>query len=180
MTPPTDRWLSLPVTEIQTSLGDFTGWVLCGGRSLDWLLGAETRPHSDTDVGVFRSELADCLHSLEQTRVYLCDPPGQLVAWEGKPVPQHVHDVWITSPDLSHWEVQLMVYDDSDDSVSYRRDSRIHWPREAHAITVRKIRVLNPLITLLFKLHRRELQEKDCQDVASLITGFANLSLQPD
>ncbi len=180
MTPPTDRWLSLPLNEIQNSLGEFTGWVLCGGRSLDWLLGTETRSHGDTDVGVFRSELADCLRSLEQRRVYLCDPPGQLVAWKGEPVPEHVHDIWITSSDLSHWEIQLMVYDDSDGSVSYRRDPRIHWPREAHAITVRKIRILNPLITLLFKLHRRELQEKDCRDVAHLITGFANQRLQSD
>ncbi|MEQ9066947.1 MAG: hypothetical protein RLO18_09490, partial [Gimesia chilikensis] len=61
-----------------------------------------------------------------------------------------------------------------------RRDPRIHWPREAHAITVRKIKILNPLITLLFKLHRRELQEKDCRDVAHLITGFGNQRLQSD
>lgn len=95
-------------------------------------------------------------------------------------MPEHVHDIWITSPDLSHWEIQLMVYNDRDNSVSYRRDSRIHWPREAHAITVRKVRALKPIITLLLKLHRRELQEKDCQDVASLINSFASLSLQPD
>jgi len=71
----------------------------------------------------------------------------------------------------------LMVYDDENDSVIYRRDKRISWPKSSHAITVRGVNVLNPFVTLLFKLHRHEVQDKDCRDVSTLIHALANNQL---
>lgn len=147
--------------------------MLCGGRSIDWILGRETREHGDTDVGVFRSDVATCLNSIERARVYLCDPPDGLIPWDGSALPTHVHDIWITDVAWEHWLVQLMVYDDSGETVVYRRDDRIAWPKSEHAIAIRGIRVLNPIVTLLFKLHRRDLQGKDCRDVSTLIGAFA-------
>lgn len=168
-----NSWQPLPVSEIQSTLGNFTSWVLCGGCSLDWLLNQTTREHADTDIGLFRSDLALCLKSIEPARVYLCDPPGQLVPWNSLEVPAHVHDLWIASEDGTHWVLQLMVYDDNGDTVIYRRDPRITWPKSDHAISIRGINVLNPVVTLLFKLHRRELQDKDCHDVFTLLKAAA-------
>tara|TARA_R110002095_G_scaffold197961_1_gene177274 strand:+ start:6078 stop:6407 length:330 start_codon:yes stop_codon:yes gene_type:complete len=104
----------------------------------------------------------------------LCDPPGELVAWDGLNVPEHVHDIWITNADHDHWTIQLMIYDDTEETVVYRRDARICWPKSEHAITIRGIRALNPMVTLLFKLHRHDLQDKDCRDVSTLINACAN------
>tara|TARA_R110002111_G_scaffold2705_3_gene17903 strand:+ start:31705 stop:32274 length:570 start_codon:yes stop_codon:yes gene_type:complete len=180
MHPPIHHWQSLLASHIQSSLGEFSEWVLCGGRSIDWIPGRTTRDHGDTDIGVFRSDLTACLSSFDQRRVYLCDPPGELKAWDGEAVPEDVHDIWITTKDESLWLIQLLVYDDTEETVVYRRDSRITWPKSEHAITIRGIRVLNPIVTLLFKLHRHELQNKDCRDVSTLIDVFANNYFLPD
>lgn len=173
MIPSVDYWQPLPVPDIQATLGSFTNWVLCGGCSIDWILAKTTREHHDTDIGLFRSDLFTCLKSIEQSRIFLCDPPGQLVAWNGLEVPERIHDIWITSKDRSHWVLQLMVYDDSADTVIYRRDPRITWPKSHHAISIRGIKVLNPVVTLLFKLHRQELRDKDCHDVFTLIKAVS-------
>ena len=176
MTPSIDSWKLLPVADIQSTLGDFTNWVLCGGCFLDWLLNHTTREHADTDIGLFRSDLTLCLKSIEPARVFLCDPPGQLVSWNGHEVPAHVHDIWIASEDRTHWVLQLMVYDDNADTVFYRRDPRITWLKSNHAIWIRGIKVLNPVVTLLFKLHRQELRDKDCHDVFTLIKAISQYS----
>jgi hypothetical protein len=164
------------VAAIQRELGPFRAWCLCGGQSLDWLVGRETRPHGDTDIGVFRSDLLDCLRAIGQPRVYLCDPPGSLQQWDGGAVADRVHDVWITDSAGLRWSLQVMVYDDDDGQrVTYRRDPRIAWGRAAHTLTVRGVRVLNPAITMLFKINRQGMADKDCADVRLLITELAHL-----
>ncbi|QDT43673.1 hypothetical protein Pan241w_37750 [Gimesia alba] len=180
MPPPIHHWQSLPIPEIQSSLDGFTNWVLCGGRSIDWILRRTTRDHNDTDIGIFRSDIITCLNSFDPQRVYLCDPPGELITWDGEPIPECVHDIWITTKDEKQWSIQIMIYDDTVDSVIYRRDTRITWPKRKHTISIRGIKVLNPIITLLFKLHRHELQDKDCHDVSTLINSFANNRIYPD
>ncbi|HAH49189.1 hypothetical protein [Gimesia sp.] len=177
MIPSDNSWQPLPVSDIQVTLGDFNRWVLCGGCSIDWLLDKTTREHADTDIGIFRSELICCLKSIDQSRVFLCDPPGQLVAWNGIEVPAHVHDIWITNKERTHWVLQLMVYDDHVDTVIYRRDPRLTWPKSQHAISIRGVKILNPVVTLLFKLHRQELRDKDCHDVSNLIEYGTQLLL---
>ncbi|MGB3789515.1 MAG: hypothetical protein WA949_16010 [Phormidesmis sp.] len=173
-TPEPDRWHLLNIEDIQSVLGSFRSWVLCGGCSIDWLLNKSTRQHGDTDIGVFRSDLQACLETIGTSRVYLCDPPGHLKPWDSAEVTTLVHDIWVTDATHSHWVLQIMVYDDDDNErVVYRRDDRITWSKSQHDIVVRGVRILNPVITLLFKLHRSKLEEKDCIDVRSLIEAVA-------
>ena len=167
--PAFDKWQPLSVVDLQRELGTFRQWVLCGGYSIDWLVNKATRQHDDIDVGVFRSDLSTCLKAIAELRVYLCDPPGSLRRWDGKEVPKHVHDIWIADAKCSHWILQIMVYDDEDENVIYRRDKRLSWPKGQHAIEVRGLSILNPIITLLFKLHRADMRNKDCVDVETLI-----------
>lgn len=173
MIPDVSRWQPLQVEAIQEHLGAFGSWCLCGGRSLDWLVGRSTRDHGDTDIGVFRSELEVCLPEIGAPRVFLCDPPGDFTPWDGGPVPLQVHDIWISDIARTCWVLQVMVYDDDGDEVVYRRDPRIRWPKNAHAITVRGVRVVNPVITLLFKVNKPQLQAKACLDVELLIGELA-------
>jgi len=174
MIPDLKNWRPLEVEGIQENLGSFRAWCLCGGQSLDWLLGRATREHGDTDIGVFRSDLRSCLEAIGASRVFLCDPTGRLTPWDGSEVPDRVHDIWVTDPPGQHWILQVMVYDDVDDCVVYRRDPRIRWNKSSHAITIRGVRVVNPLVTLLFKMNKAELQEKDSQDIQVLIEELAN------
>ena len=66
-----------------------------------------------------------------------------------------------------------MAYDEDGDQVVYRRDTRIRWSKDSHSIIVRGLPVLNPMISLLFKLNKSELQEKDCLDMQVLIDEVA-------
>jgi len=174
MIPDITNWNPCPIEAIQNHLGDFHEWCLCGGQSLDWILRKTTRQHGDTDIGVYRSDLRQCLEAIGISRVFLCDPPGSLTPWDGSDVPSRVHDIWITSRTGNDWLLQVMVYDDGDEHVVYRRDPRIQWSKASHALAVRGVNVLNPVVTALFKTHRAKLEDKDCQDIQTLIEGLAN------
>jgi hypothetical protein len=179
MTPKITDWQPAEVAAIQQHLGRFHNWCLCGGKSLDWLLGRTTREHGDTDIGVFRSDLISCLKQIGAQRVYLCQPPGSFTPWDGSEVPASVHDIWVTDPPGRHWVLQIMVYDDLDDEVVYRRDPRIRWPKAKHAILVRGISIVNPVVALLFKLNKAKLETKDGQDLRTLIEELGQTSMMP-
>ena len=157
--------------ELQHTLGSFTDWTLCGGCSIDLLLGRETRKHGDIDIGVFRSQLVDCLHAIGAERVFLCHPQGKRVPWDGAEVDVAVHDIWISDPARKHWIVQIMIFDDEGECVFYRRDRRIHWSKRDHSVEVGAVRVLNPLITFLYKANRPRLEEKEVLDIVGLIAA---------
>jgi hypothetical protein len=178
MTPDVTHWRPLEVGAIQSHLGAFRAWCLCGGQSLDWMIGRATRPHGDTDIGVFRSDLRTCLEAIGAARVFLCEPPGDLVPWDGADVPVRVHDIWIVDPSGQYWVLQIMVFDDAGDSVLYRRDPRIRWSKAAHAVTVQDLPVLNPVVTLLFKTNRPRLEDRDCLDLQVLIEEVARYGSQ--
>ncbi|MCF7687739.1 MAG: hypothetical protein K9N01_05495 [Cephaloticoccus sp.] len=161
-------WQPLSVEALKEELRGFPDWVLCGGHAVARITGEDTRPHGDIDVGVFRSQLKDCLNVLGRERVQLCRH-GAHVAWEGGEVPVDVHDIWITDCEQKYWVLQVMVFDDEGDRVIYRRDRRISWPKAHHAIEIEGLRVLNPLVGFLFKTNKSRLEDKEVHDVMQLI-----------
>jgi GrpB-like predicted nucleotidyltransferase (UPF0157 family) len=169
--PQVTDWRPLAIEQIQENLGEFRDWCLCGGLSLDVFLGRITRSHGDTDIGVFRSDTTTCLQAISVGRVYLCLPSVGLTPWDGGEVPEEVHDIWITDPCGSHWVLQIMVYDDIGDMVIFRRSPEITWSKSAHTMCTGGIRILNPLVTLLFKATSSRLEAKDTEDIGRLIEG---------
>lgn len=170
------HWQSPSIPQLQTHLAGFRDWVLCGGHSVDALLGRQTRAHGDIDIGVLRSRLTACLNAIGHERVFLCDPPGQHRAWDGGEVPARVHDIWISDAAREHWVMQILVFDDEGDEVYYRRDPRIRWPQRSHAVAgADGIALLNPLITFLYKANRQALEDKDAQDLGNLIAALPDL-----
>jgi hypothetical protein len=176
MTPNTNDWSPLAVEHIQAELGDFHDWHLCGGLSLDWFLGRTTRKHGDTDIGLFRSSLPNCLKAIADSRVYLCVPSSGLTLWDGADVPPEVHDIWITNSEGTHWLFQIMVYDEEGDTVVFRRNPSIRWSKASHTITVRGVPMLNPLVTFLFKANRTGIEAKDAVDISNLIESYPTLA----
>lgn len=164
--PPIDAWRPLELSAIADTLGGFDHWCLGGGRSLDLLVGRDTRDHGDVDIGVLRSELGECLDLIDRERVFLCSP---LRVWNGLVVPREVHGMWVTDESRKHWVLEIMIYDEDGDEVLYRRHPRVRWRKDLHTIQVGDLRVLNPLVTILFKCHGRELADKDALDIRLLI-----------
>lgn len=171
-------WQPIPISSLPQELGSFEGWVLCGGHSVALLTGRDERSHGDTDIGVLRSQLVECLMVFHPDRVSLCQK-GELVPWDGVDVPEEIHDIWIASDDLKHWVLQVMVFDDEGDTMIYRRDPRIRWPRAHHSVLAQGFRVLNPLVTFLFKANQSSLVDKDAQDLASMISNLSVSGSEP-
>ena len=160
-------WRPLAIEAIADVCGAFKDWVLCGGCSVALITGEDTRSHGDIDIGVYRSQLEECLHAIGRSQVFLCQ--GDLVPWDGSAVPQAVHDIWISDKQHTCWIMQVMVYDDDGDRVIYRRNPGITWPKSCHSIQVHGMRVLNPYISFLFKANRAEMEPKEMHDLMKLI-----------
>jgi hypothetical protein len=172
------HWKPLAISDLQSHLGRFTEWTLCGGYSIDLLLGRETRQHGDIDIGVFRSQLVTCLDAIGRDRVFLCQPGNRRVAWDGGSIDPAVHDLWISDRAGGYWCMQIMVFDDEGEEVFYRRDRRLHWQKSNHSITVGSLRILNPMITLLYKANKATMEEKEIADICSLIASGPKEALQ--
>ena len=172
------HWKPLAISDLQSHLGQFTDWVLCGGYSIDLLLGTETRKHGDIDIGVFRSQLVTCLRAIGTDRVFLCQPQDRRVAWNGSSIDAAVHDLWISDRSHKYWCMQIMVFDDEGEAVFYRRDRRIQWSKSNHSISVGSIRVLNPMITFLYKANKAMMEEKEITDICTLIASKPNPTTQ--
>lgn len=150
----------------------FEDWVLCGGHSVALFVGRDSRRHGDVDIGIFRSQAETCCSAVGRERVYLCDG-GALRPWHGGEIPERVHDIWITGRDGRYWAFQVMIYDEEGDQVVYRRDPRITWPKRCHSILVDEVRIVNPLVTFLFKAHKKELEAKEVHDLKAMIGRMA-------
>jgi hypothetical protein len=169
MTPPTD-WLTVPLSHIEEELRNFDGWVLCGGHSVALLTGKDTRPHGDIDIGVFRTRILDFLNLFAEERVFLCRQ-GNHEKWRGENIPGDIHDIWIANENVTHWLFQIMIFDDCEDQVYYRRNPRISWSKKCHSVNIDHIRVLNPFVTFLFKANKNTQEEREVHDLVKLIEG---------
>jgi hypothetical protein len=172
------RWKPAALPELQRHIGSFTDWTLCGGYSLDLILGRQIRVHGDIDIGVFRSQILECLHSIGREYVFLCSPPGTQTPWDGTAVEASVHDIWISDPRRDTWLFQIMVFDDEGEKVFYRRDRRIYWRKDRHSLEIGGLRVLNPFITFLYKANKSEIQDKEIMDIAALIAAAPNHAME--
>lgn len=166
-------WRPLSVGTLKRELAGFDDWVLCGGWSVVRITGADTRTHGDIDIGIYRSKLEACLAGLGRGRVFLCRD-GRHHAWDGVEIPADVHDIWVTDLDGRYWVLQVMVFDDDGDRVIYRRDRRISWSKRHHSVEVDGLKVLNPLITFLFKANQAQMEDKEAHDLMRLIAHFGS------
>lgn len=177
MTVPTE-WKPAAIHELQRYFGNFTDWTLCGGCSLDLIVGRRTRSHADIDVGIFRSQLVACLRAIGKDQVFLCRPAGSRVLWDGSAIDPAIHDIWISDRDRKHWLMQIMIFEDDGEKVFYRRDPRISWSKRSHSSRIDGLQVLNPLITFLYKANKLKMDEKDVKDIITLIETAPDHAIQ--
>ncbi len=168
MIPNPQNWKPIAIDQIQPLCGTFEDWVLCGGLSIPLITGEDRRSHGDTDIGVYRSQVSQCLHAIGRESVFLASNK-ELIPWDGTTIPKEVHDIWISNLGKTAWIMQVMVYDDEEDRVIYRRNTSISWRKESHFVVKDGIKILNPFITFLFKSNKQELEAKEMDDLIHLI-----------
>lgn len=117
----------------------------------------------------FRSDLEDCLTAIGNDRVSLCDPPGKFLPWSGEMVPQHIDDIGVTSTDRAKWVLQIMIYTDEGNGVCFKRNPSIRWSKTSHLWQIGDFRILNPMITILYKSNKQAPAEKEIHDIQLLI-----------
>jgi hypothetical protein len=71
-----------------------------------------------------------------------------------------------------------MVFDDEGDRVIYGRVRRICRSKKHHSLQIDKVRVLNPLITFLYKTNKTKIDEKEVTDIMALIEAAPNQTIQ--
>ena len=161
------EWRPILPSEIEGFLGGYSDWILAGGRSLSLLVGETYREHGDTDIAVFRDQLCELLVGIRPDKVFLAQG-GDLVPWDGGSILEQINSLWIS--DGKFWRLQVLIFDLQEGSVKYRRDSRIQWDIGEHELTAQGVRILNPMVTFLFKANQTELASKDALDIQKLIS----------
>jgi hypothetical protein len=146
------RWEPFGVAAVR-DLFEATGacWWLSGGVALDLFLGYESRPHSDIDVSVRRSDW-DALapHLAGRLDVHAASG-GVLAPLRECPLTDAVHNLWAREHGGDAWRVQVNLEPGDDARWYYRRDRRVS--RAWRDVIVRDgpVPYVNPAVQLLWK-----------------------------
>ena len=143
-------------------------WYVCGGWAIDLLVDAPTRPHSDLEIGIGRSD-QDYLHELfPEWRLYKFIPrPGQdaeIIPWSRREwLSLPVHQVMLQNESFSPPEFEFFLNEIEDETWRSRRRPEIHCPVKALIrVSPSGIPVAAPEVQLLFKsTHHQDKDEHD-------------------
>ncbi|MFP1603505.1 hypothetical protein ACLD0U_12555 [Microbacterium sp. 2216-1] len=146
-------WMPRSVTDVARLLAGYPGrWWIAGG----WAIEAFTnlpRPHGDIDPSIPRAD-ADLLraHVVGAYDVWAADR-GDLrpLADPSRAVPTRCSNLWLRTSGAAPWEYDVILMDASDDTWTYKRDSRVTLPFEKILWTKGGIDYLRPEIQLLHK-----------------------------
>ena len=142
-------------------------WWIAGGWALDLLMGRESRPHRDLDVGILRRDAPEVIDSLPDWEVFAALDGTLHRLADRQPEPK-VNSLWCRPPGASRWVLELLLDDSDGDAWVFRRCRDIRRPLAA-AIRCDYTRIpcLAPEIQLLYKAQRpRPEDELDFRNVA--------------
>ncbi|MDQ3656751.1 MAG: amino acid transporter [Chloroflexota bacterium] len=166
------NWNPLSPTEAGALFQGFAGtWCIAGGWAIDLFAGGQSRPHADIDIQIDRNAVPMLHQHLPGWLLYAAH--GDLTPWaESAPFPDEVHDIWCRRPG-NQWEFQLMVVELNDREWVFRRDARIHGPRDAMILSIGGLPILAPEIQLLYKsrLPNRSKAEHDFDHIPPHLTA---------
>jgi hypothetical protein len=147
-------------------------WWIAGGWALDLFLGEATRPHADTDVGIFRRDILEACATLPEWEFFEARA-GALTRLENRTAPRKdVNSLWCRRTSQFEWAFELMLDECRDDGWVFRRDPSIQRSLDlAIRRTAEGLPYLAPEIQLLYK--SKEMRPRDQTD-------FHNVSGQLD
>jgi len=163
----------MPLDEVARTFFDapFRWWV-SGGHALDLHLGRSWRRHSDTDIGVNRSEAPQLLQVLDGWDIRVATA-GVLTPWAGEPLEaeRSQNNLWCRSDPGEPWCLDVTIGDGNDREWVYRRDASVrrNW---SDAVLTRAggTPYLAPDLQLLFK--SKDVRPKDDLDAAAVIPSL--------
>ena len=176
------RWRPLSCEQIAGLLEDAAfPWWICGGHSIDLLLGRETRAHGDVDIGILRGDqpaLFDALagfevHLARDGRLRELTPAERKTGMLG---PDH-HCLWCRPRGASDWALEVLLNDggrgpDGQEWI-FRREPAVRRPlREIVERSPTGLPYLAPEVQLLFKA--KQPREKDEQDFALALPALSD------
>jgi len=143
-----------------------TPWYVTAGWALDLFLGAQTREHTDLEIGVPAQRFAEVREALASFEFVVI---GDGKAWPmtDSTLSTH-HQTWVRDRDGGPWRVDVMREPWDGDTWTCRRDPRIRL--QAASLTSRTadgIPYLQPEVVLLFKA--KVVRPKDEMDFATVL-----------
>lgn len=165
--PDLTRWDAWPPTEVARLLSGIDAtWYVTAGWSLDLFHGRQTREHEDLEIAVPAHSFDAVRRALAEYELWvigggLAHPlaPDTLAAH---------HQTWVREPATGTWRLDVMREPWEGDTWVFRRDRRIHLPRDSViAYTDDGIPYARPEIALLYKA--KETRPKDDADFTSVL-----------
>lgn len=153
-------WLVRTPAEAAALFADYPGrWWIAGGWAIEAFSGV-SRPHSDLDPSIPRSELPLLRRHLagaidlwaadqETLRVLLADDIGENGGQDQ--LPDDCENVWARRSGADPWEYDIILMNAEQDRWVYKRDSRISRPLDEIVWRKDGIEYLRPEIQLLHK-----------------------------
>ena len=146
-------WQPLTPVQVAELLAPFDGlWWVAGGVAIDLFLGADTRPHADIDVAVFRDHWPDVANVL--------------AGWDLR---EGENQVWGRARAADPWAVEFVLEDRAGTDWVYRRCPDVTLPiRDLGTATADGIPYERPEVVLLYKAAHHELEKHEADLAAAL------------
>jgi len=160
-------WKAFSLDDLLKLLDGFDRWFLDGGVALDHFLGRSSRTHGDIDIGVLSRDFEALLVFLIERGLEVYDACHELKQVNLPGSSEKSYNYWVA--DGKHYKVQVLVYEAEKNLVVFRRNPAMTWPLETFALTIKGVRVVNPLVIYAYKVTTRSPEPKDFADVASLL-----------
>lgn len=161
-------WKAFSLNDLLKLLDGFDRWFLDGGVALDHFLGRSSRTHGDIDIGVLSHDFEALLAFLIERGLEVYDACHELKQVNSPGSSGKSYNYWVA--DGKHYKVQVLVYEAEKNLVVFRRNPAMKWPLETFALTIKGVRVVNPLVIYAYKVTTRSPEPKDFADVASLLS----------
>jgi hypothetical protein len=161
--------MSAPPLQVAALMRGFgPDWFVAGGWAIDLYLGAETRPHADIEIAIFRR---DQLALQEHLDGWLLQKvvDGKLSVWrrdEWLALP--VHEIHCSHETAEPRRLEVLLNERGGDEWVYRRDERARRPLAACLmLSDSGVRFLCPEVVLLYK--SKQPRDKDEHDFAAIV-----------
>lgn len=143
-------------------------WCVVGGWALDLWHGRQTREHDDLEFTVLRQDLPAFRAALGDMALFTAGDGIVAPLADGVAPPEAIFQIWVLDRATRRWRVDMMIEPGTPDEWIYKRDARIHRPRdEMVAVTADGVPHLAPAAVLLFKA--KHLRPKDEADFAAAL-----------
>lgn len=170
------EWQPYTLQQAKSVLDPSLPWFLDGGEAIDWYLGQQTRQHDDLDIGITNMHALQLLnHLVSQDLQVFNASKGQFTTFEQDDIAKGAYNFWVS--DREAYRLQILVYYVQGGLALFRRNKQITWPVESLAVHVRGEKILNPTISLMFKVTSSHLKTKDLSDIQHLIASLSSTKL---